>query len=105
MIDFEGAIYLLADLFGVRPKDIEPWASGALETTLSSLHPRERLVLELRYGLRDGRRRTLEELRPALGNVSRERVRQIQRQAFGRLQHPTGSDALAAVPEAWRSAP
>ncbi|MFQ5933821.1 MAG: RNA polymerase sigma factor RpoD/SigA [Dehalococcoidia bacterium] len=60
---------------------------------LDTLSPREREVVELRYGLRDGREYTLKEVGQILG-VTRERVRQIQSVALKRLRHYTVKDQL-----------
>ncbi len=60
---------------------------------LSSLTPRERKVLELRFGLEDGRSRTLEEVGREF-NVTRERIRQIEAKALRKLRHPTRSKKL-----------
>ena len=60
---------------------------------LSSLTPRERKVLELRFGLEDGRSRTLEEVGREF-NVTRERIRQIEAKALRKLRHPTRSRKL-----------
>ena len=60
---------------------------------LSSLAYRERLVLELRYGLTDGEDRTLEEIGQLIG-VTRERVRQIESRGLTRLRHPKRSRQL-----------
>ena len=53
---------------------------------LDSLTGRERLVLQLRFGLEDGRARTLEEIGTDF-NVSRERIRQIEAEALRKLRH------------------
>ncbi|MBI4507604.1 MAG: sigma-70 family RNA polymerase sigma factor [Chloroflexi bacterium] len=55
---------------------------------LGQLDERERRVVELRFGLRDGKDRTLEEVGRALG-LTRERIRQIEQQALAKLRHPT----------------
>jgi RNA polymerase primary sigma factor len=60
---------------------------------LASLTPRERKVLELRFGLEDGRSRTLEEVGREF-NVTRERIRQIEAKALRKLRHPTRSRKL-----------
>ncbi|SNB67409.1 RNA polymerase sigma factor [Thermoflexus hugenholtzii] len=59
-----------------------------LHEALATLSPREARILQLRYGLADGRPYTLEEVGRKLG-VTRERVRQIEAQALARLRHPT----------------
>lgn len=58
-----------------------------LHETLNTLTQREKKVIELRYGLNDGRDRTLEEVGKEF-NVSRERIRQIESKALRKLRHP-----------------
>ncbi|MCJ7566301.1 MAG: sigma-70 family RNA polymerase sigma factor [Anaerolineales bacterium] len=64
-----------------------------LREALNSLPPREVRVLQLRYGLHDGRNYTLEEVGQKMG-VTRERVRQIEAQALTRLRHPHHRERL-----------
>lgn len=64
-----------------------------LKSTLATLTPREEKVLRLRYGIDDGRARTLEEVGKAF-NVTRERIRQIESKALRKLRHPTRSKRL-----------
>ncbi len=64
-----------------------------VEDVLYSLSDRERRVLELRFGLDDGRSRTLEEVGREFG-VTRERIRQIEAKALRKLRHPTRSKKL-----------
>lgn len=61
-----------------------------IEEVLSELTPREQRVLELRFGLKDGRSRTLEEVGMEF-DLTRERIRQIEGKALKRLRHPTRS--------------
>ena len=61
-----------------------------LEEVLETLTPRERDVLRLRFGLTDGRARTLEEVGKKF-DVTRERIRQIEAKALRKLRHPTRS--------------
>ena len=58
-----------------------------LEEVLETLAPREKKVLELRFGIVDGRTRTLEEVGKEF-NVTRERIRQIEAKALRKLRHP-----------------
>lgn len=62
-------------------------------TVLGSLTKRERRVLQLRFGLEDGRARTLEEVGREF-NVTRERIRQIETKALRKLRHPSRSKKL-----------
>jgi RNA polymerase primary sigma factor len=64
-----------------------------IDGVLSSLTPRERRVLQLRFGLEDGRSRTLEEVGKEF-NVTRERIRQIEAKALRKLRHPIRSRKL-----------
>jgi RNA polymerase primary sigma factor len=64
-----------------------------IDDVLESLNPREQRVLELRFGLRDGRTRTLEEVGREFG-VTRERIRQIEAKALRKLRHPSRSKRL-----------
>ncbi len=64
-----------------------------IRSALDVLNERERAVLELRYGLRDGRSHTLEEVGRELG-VTRERIRQIEAKALRKLRHPVRSRKL-----------
>ena len=64
-----------------------------LENVLNTLNPRERDVLRLRYGLDDGRVKTLEEIGNVF-SVTRERIRQIEAKALRKLRHPSRSRAL-----------
>jgi RNA polymerase primary sigma factor len=79
---------------------IEPMDAAAREmlreqvqTVLSALTDRERQVLELRFGLVDGKDHTLEEVSNYF-NVTRERIRQIESKALRKLRHPTRSNQL-----------
>jgi RNA polymerase primary sigma factor len=80
--------------------EISPVDSASLEmlkeqvrSALESLNEREREVLELRFGFRDGRARTLEEVGD-LYKITRERVRQIEAKALRKLRHPVHSRRL-----------
>lgn len=64
-----------------------------LEEVLDTLTPREEKVLRLRFGLGDGRSRTLEEVGQEFG-VTRERIRQIEAKALRKLRHPSRSRKL-----------
>ena len=64
-----------------------------IEEVLSSLNEREQKVLKLRFGLEDGRARTLEEVGKEF-DVTRERIRQIEAKALRKLRHPSRSKKL-----------
>jgi RNA polymerase primary sigma factor len=82
------------------PRDLDPLGNlklGELKRRLARamtiLSPRERDVVNLRYGLRDGQPRTLSEVGDAL-SVTRERIRQIETRALQKLRNPAQSGAL-----------
>ena len=64
-----------------------------MSSVLDSLSGREARVLRLRFGLEDGRARTLEEVGREF-NVTRERIRQIEGKALRKLRHPSRSRKL-----------
>lgn len=64
-----------------------------LDEVLNTLSPREKRVLQLRFGLEDGKQRTLEEVGKEFG-VTRERIRQIEAKAVRKLKHPTRAKKL-----------
>ncbi|HKL75146.1 MAG TPA: RNA polymerase sigma factor RpoD [Halanaerobiales bacterium] len=64
-----------------------------LDSVLDTLTDREKRILELRFGIEDGRPRTLEEVGKEFG-VTRERIRQIEAKALRKLRHPTRSKKL-----------
>lgn len=64
-----------------------------LDEVLDGLSPREKRVLQLRFGLDDGKQRTLEEVGKEFG-VTRERIRQIEAKAIRKLRHPTRAKKL-----------
>jgi RNA polymerase sigma factor (sigma-70 family) len=64
-----------------------------VEHILDTLTPRERRVIQLRFGLIDGHQRTLEEVGKRIG-VTRERIRQVETQALRKLRHPSRSKKL-----------
>lgn len=80
---------LLADVHSREPQDLaaESLLRDQVADALDLLTPRERQVLRLRFGLSDGRDRTLGEIGTELG-LSRERVRQIEADAFAKLRQP-----------------
>ena len=65
-----------------------------LEEVMNTLTPREAKVLKLRFGLEDGKSRTLEEVGKEF-NVTRERIRQIEAKALRKLRHPSRSKKLS----------
>ena len=68
-----------------------------LDKVLSTLTEREAKVLRLRFGLEDGRSRTLEEVGKEF-DVTRERIRQIEAKALRKLRHPSRSKLLMTLP-------
>lgn len=66
---------------------------AAIEEAMRDLSPREQAVLRMRFGLDDGRPRTLEEVGKAFG-VTRERVRQIEAKTLAKLRHPHRAKVL-----------
>ena len=64
-----------------------------MQEVVASLTPREQKVLILRFGLEDGRSRTLEEVGREF-DVTRERIRQIEAKALRKLRHPSRSKKL-----------
>ncbi len=64
-----------------------------MDEILATLSPREARILRLRFGLQDGRAYTLKEVGEKFG-LTRERIRQIEREALGRLRHPSRSRQL-----------
>src|SRR3990167_8721331 len=88
----------LGDFIPDEEKRPEDAASHELLKTqvsevLDTLNDREKKVLKLRFGLEDGRQRTLEEVGKEFG-VTRERIRQIEAKALRKLRHPTRSKKL-----------
>lgn len=79
----------IEDANAVAPMDImeSKMLKEQVEEILGTLAPREAMVLMLRYGLKDNRPRTLEEVGKVF-NVTRERIRQIEAKALRRLKHP-----------------
>ena len=69
-----------------------------IDEVLRCLAPRDREVIELRFGLRDGRPRSLDDIAQRLG-VTRERVRQIEARGLEKLRHPDRSARLAGFAE------
>lgn len=95
-MDSIGAFMLLGAIFG-EPElaNIDDLCQG-LEKVLATLDERERRVLHLHYGLRDGHYRTYEEVGSEF-HVTRERIRQIELKALRKLRHPTRSRFLLSV--------
>jgi RNA polymerase primary sigma factor len=83
------------DREAVSPADAASMAMlhSDVEDLLHTLAPRERRVLQLRFGLSDGHERTLEEVGKRFG-VTRERIRQIEAKALRKLRHPSRSKKL-----------
>ncbi len=89
--DSEGRVSeVLADETLETPMEIaaQNMLHAELTAALNDLPERERKILQMRYGLLDGQRRTLEEVGVAFG-ITRERTRQIEAEALRRLRHPS----------------
>ena len=86
---------LVEDVDSVAPADVAAFASlqDQLAAALEGLNERERQVLIMRFGLADGRMRTLEEVGVHF-NVTRERIRQLETKALAKLRHPDKSGRL-----------
>ena len=84
-------------IFGIPPRNIPDIdLYNALASAIEGLAPNEIQALRLRYGLHDGRTRSLREV-GALMNLSGERVRQIEERALRRLRHPTRGKELKSL--------
>ncbi|HJW88327.1 MAG TPA: RNA polymerase sigma factor RpoD, partial [Dehalococcoidia bacterium] len=85
----------IEDRTALAPADVASYKllKEQIDEVLSTLSPRERRVLQLRFGLEDGRARTLEEVGKEFG-VTRERIRQIEAKALRKLRHPSRSRRL-----------
>jgi RNA polymerase primary sigma factor len=86
---------LVEDMESERPADIATFSSlqDQLAMALEGLNEREREVLIMRFGLADGRMRTLEEVGSHF-KVTRERIRQLETKALAKLRHPDKSHKL-----------
>ena len=86
---------LVEDREAVSPSDAASLTMlhSEIQGVLDTLTPRERRVLQLRFGLTDGHQRTLEEVGKRIG-VTRERIRQIEAKALRKLRHPSRSKRL-----------
>jgi RNA polymerase primary sigma factor len=86
---------LIEDADAVVPADAAAFAvcQEQLGAVLRTLSARERRVIQLRYGLTDGRPRTLEEVGHEFG-VTRERIRQIEAKTLSKLRHPARAEQL-----------
>ena len=85
----------IEDHEAVRPDDAAGFSmlQEQLQMVLDGLAERERKVIELRFGLKDGHSRTLEEVGREFG-VTRERIRQIESKTLAKLRHPSRSSKL-----------
>ena len=85
----------IEDKYAVSPSDAatKQLLKLQIDEVLGTLLPREQRILQLRFGLEDGRSRTLEEVGNVFG-VTRERIRQIEAKAIRKLRHPSRSRIL-----------
>jgi len=86
---------VIADEFSASPQDLATWSylKRQINEILMTLTPRERKVLELRFGLKDGVARTLEEVGREF-KVTRERIRQIESKALRKIKSDEIAQAL-----------
>ncbi|KAI5070511.1 hypothetical protein GOP47_0014854 [Adiantum capillus-veneris] len=77
-------------------KYLQKFFKEDVDVVLTTLKPRERDVMRLRYGLDDGRPRTLEEIGRVF-HVTRERIRQIERKAMAKLKEPERMEVLRSI--------
>lgn len=86
---------LIEDRTRLSPEEqvAEATLKEVVRNAVSSLPPRESRIIELRFGLLDGHSRTLEEIGDEFG-ITRERARQIEREALRKLKHPSRSQTL-----------
>jgi len=86
---------LIEDRGGVAPLEAATFGmmQEEIASVLQSLSARERRVLELRFGLTDGKPRTLEEVGREFG-ITRERIRQIEAKTLSKLRHPSRAQEL-----------
>jgi RNA polymerase sigma factor (sigma-70 family) len=84
---------VVADLSAASPFDMaaQSMLAGEIDKLLQPLDQREQQILRLRYGLDRGDPRTLDEVGDVL-HLTRERIRQIERQALSKLRHPSASN-------------
>jgi RNA polymerase primary sigma factor len=85
----DSIIDLVEDESAISPEEsfLEESMKDEINKALSTLHPREAEILKLRFGLFDGKVHTLEQLGSIFG-ITRERVRQIEKEAISKLRHP-----------------
>ncbi|GGL64626.1 RNA polymerase principal sigma factor HrdC [Streptomyces fumigatiscleroticus] len=88
---------LIADTEVLQAPEVAEYQALAeeLREAVGTLAPREALILSLRYGLHDGRARTLEQVAGHVG-LTRERVRQLEKESLARLREPETRDRLLA---------
>ena len=79
--------------YSIENEIMQKALASALNEVLTTIKPREEKILRLRFGIDDGRPRTLEEIGQEL-HVTRERIRQIEEKALRKLRHPTRSKKL-----------
>ena len=96
----------LVDIYAEGPEKVsgKSLLKEDLENVLNTLNPRERDVLRLRYGLDDGRVKTLEEIGTVF-SVTRERIRQIEAKALRKLKQPSRNSILQEYYEAGDNKP
>jgi RNA polymerase primary sigma factor len=89
---------LIEDEFSIGPMDeaVRSVESDEMRATLAAMSPRERRILELRFGFVDGNPKTLEEIGREFG-LTRERIRQLENKAIAKLRHPAARNVLSGL--------
>ena len=97
-VEIESGEGPICNLHQARPERsaIEEDALTQIESALDALEERERMILQLRFGLRGEEPMTLEEIGEHF-DLTRERIRQMQNRALAKLRHPSRAHALTGL--------
>lgn len=96
MLPYVGRILLLKAIFGSQGKGpSKPW-EDSMDEALNTLTPREKEIIELRFGIRDGIPQTLQQVGRKFG-LTRERIRQLEDKILRKLRHPARRKVLMGM--------